>query len=221
LPWADAFTAAFGITPSDFYSRGDRRVTSEVTEKEMVQCLQASLNTMGFKAGPPDGVLGKGTRAAFEAYKAVGSGPFNKMALDKPFQAGGLCLYLTRKGKLGMLEEEIAARLAQQATFSGLLGGNPEAIETVQLRDREGNDLVKTSVLSLTTRRDTGETVKELRAPYSLAGNASQLCLTAADGWASTGAERRLYKTVCNAITPEYGVIGFGLSFDLVKLVSQ
>ena len=215
--WQTAFEAAFGITAQSFYEAGDRRVADAVSPGEMVQCLQGALNHLGFDAGPVDGDLGRGTRAALEAYAAKHASVFARYQLDSDERAGPVCLYLARQHGLDDASGGIAERLGRQATFALAFGADPEAVGSMAVRDYGGNTLTETDVLATIKRASDGAMIRSVRLPYLLAKDGVEACMRTADGWIIKGNDGKNYKASCDRIDPVFGTRGIVIDYRIER----
>ncbi len=212
--WKAAFEAAFGITPASFYEAGDKRVAEAVTPGEMVQCVQGALNHLGFDAGPVDGQLGRGTRAALTAYGAK-HGALEGRKMDRPEDAGPVCLYMAREHGLDDAPAGIAARLARQANFTFFAGAPPEAVRAVAIRDYGGNVLVGTEVMAMLQRPGQNTAIKFVKLPYTAVRDGSEMCLFMADGWVVKDSKGKGFKISCDRIDPSLATGGIGFNYTV------
>lgn len=204
VAWQAAFGHAFGVGPDEFYSAKDRRVAKYVTPQEMVMCVQDALNRTGFDAGPVDGALGRGTKAAFAAYveKNPIPGKPNGWELDTD-SAATVCLFLHRELGLEGDVSSIADRLALQANIAVNVGADPESIAEIAILDGDRNELVRTDIHSIRHDKD-GNPAKEFRIPYPTVRDGARVCFFAAEGWTVRGTDGKAYRGSCNDFNPSF-----------------
>lgn len=211
-PWEEAFEKSFGISVAAFYEEFENADPAFVTPREAVACVQKALNALGFDAGAPDGVLGRGTKAAFAKYAEANQQALGGVNDLDEKRSASLCLHFARKQPIDTEADAVAERLAKQATMALAITSDADAKFRVVLADKAGRGLHGSSLFTPLAER--GEIMQQVRFPYYLAREASMVCLKLEDGWRArhrTGKE--IGATPCQAIDPAIGTLGLVLPF--------
>jgi hypothetical protein len=212
--WPSAFRRAFGIAPNAFYAGGDKLLRTPGTASEFGRCVQGALAALGYKSGPIDGVIGKGTKARFADYLA-GQKKLGKDWELTPQTSATFCLYLAHEHGLDEETESLADKLGTRFTAAFALDVPPESIDSVQLIDLGQKVLASTQMLTDAPGARDGRALKQARFPYPVAQDAVALCLTVKNGWTVIGSDGRSRPSDCRAIAPALGTLGLVVPFDV------
>lgn len=160
------------------------------------KCIQAALNAKGFAVGPVDGVIGKGTQAAFETYKRDLDARVRNVPLQDGTQAMW-CLYMTGNSDL----DADLARLRTQVETGATVRLAFQLPEEARFRliMRQGD-----------TEVATNENVEWIAAEgrfraefdYRAVAMADNLCASFLEGWKVKDAAGKAYLASCDPIIP-------------------
>jgi len=189
-------------------------VWAEPSPETSARCVQEGLNALGFNAGTADGILGSGTKTAFDNYKASQTGLIDKYPLAD-FTIVPICLYLSREAAANGKKVALADAVAREAEAFFIININPDAAFSLSLLRRDGTQIPSQGKVE--PFKFNGKDVRLWRTSYAEVAGAEQFCLLPARGWVIQDESGKKYGVGCQQFDPVlFTGLGFVASWNVV-----